>query len=650
MKFIGSKAQKILQEDNIYSSEGELKFSFDDKTKKYQYSEKSFLDNLEGEDYYFTVNYWGNRKELKGVPVLKYHNQMSQLKLLCEQSAISHETISSIFICFKNSLFIEQVNSKKNYDLTKSGRYIKSLVKKIYKYKYEPGKPIFTSIFKKRKGKLVFYILYPVYNSKNDLEFIVGCSIPYNMAISYIYNIFSEGEYEKYDIIKLFISNNGNILYLPRKYAELFSLPVNKKEIPLDSDKFIYNMNLLASSNPVVRELGNLLLSEPAGTTYIQLRGQSYLLIFYTIPVNKWNIILLVNNTHFQKPIKKLNLYFNNIFDKFIKCLIICFLVILVLGFIFSLFFFKSIFIKPVRNIRDKFNLLGKGNFNIETKEKGVKEIYDLSLSFNNVGKQLKNYTDNLQNEIKARQIIQTELKIAGEIQESVLPAITEGFIRKEFTLFARLISAKEMSGDFYDFFYVRPNKLALILADVSGKGITAAFYMSMSKAIIKEACLSSETLGPGKILNYVNKTLCRNNEKSMFLTLYLCIYNIDTGELEFSNAGHHEFTYLKSNGNISTGGILSKPAIGICEETEFNSSKLKIQKGSTVIFYTDGITEAPDSSNNEYGNERLEKIIEKNYLDKISDLGDLIIKDVLDFQKGEKFDDITLLMFRRNE
>ncbi|HJO93953.1 MAG TPA: SpoIIE family protein phosphatase [Victivallales bacterium] len=468
------------------------------------------------------------------------------------------------------------------------------------------------------------------------------------LVISDIYNLVSGNEYKKYDIIKLFISDVGNTLYLPIKTAKLLSLPFKNKPMPMDSES-IYNMNLLNSTNPIVKALGRYLMENDSGTMHVNLKGVDYLVIFYSLPANKWNITLLVKYSSLYKPLHKIKYIFNKISNNLFIYFIVSFSVLLIVGLFLSFIFFKRLFIIPVERLRNNVQLLGRGKFKIKIKEGGTREIFDLTQSFNNLGLQLEEFTNNLKEEVKARQSIETELKIAGEIQESVLPDITNEFIRGEFELYAKLIAAKEMSGDFYDFFFITKNELAIVLADVSGKGITAAFFMSMSKAIIKERCLKIKSdLNPGIILDYVNKTLCRDNDSSMFLTMYLGFYNIETGELKYANAGHHEFIHIDSDGNTEATGIHNNMAIGLHCEAEYMNAVLQIEHNSSVVFFTDGITEAPDTDNNEYGNKNLEKVLTKNHKLEVTELGDAVINDVLEYQNGDKFDDITLLILKR--
>jgi len=356
----------------------------------------------------------------------------------------------------------------------------------------------------------------------------------------------------------------------------------------------------------------------------------------------------LMKTDELYKPLNITLEKFQTISNVIHRRYIINFLIILILGLIVSFLFFKYIFIKPIESLRNKVRILGSGNFDIKIKEAGIREIYDLAKSFNNLGGQLKEYMENLAREIKGRQSIETELKIAGDLQESVLPKITDEFKRNEFELYANLIPAKEMSGDFFDFFFLNEDLLTIVVADVSGKGITAAFYMSMAKAIIKDKCYSSNSQGPAKILEKVNDILSCDNESMMFLTAYLIFYNIKTGELIYANAGHHEYITVDNTGKAISAGIANCTAIGIFEDVKYKNFKIQLDPEQVFAVYTDGITEAPDTENIEFGTDRLEDIFRNKYKLSLTDLGDTIIENVLEYQNKEKFDDITLLMLKR--
>ncbi|MCP4179354.1 MAG: PP2C family protein-serine/threonine phosphatase [bacterium] len=625
-----------------------INFTYDKKTKIYKYLDKSSLRDINGKKYALIAVYWGNEKLNKDEKTINAISNLRVLQPQLEQYNISHNSVLGTYICFKDKGLIGYIQKPEKYYELCSNQYFTNSTNTVKNLKFEPGIPVFTNVFKNVVNELVLNVIYPIFDLNNELYCYIGFVYSYDSIMSNIFNIFLEAEYKNYDFIKLFITNYGNTLFLPAKTAKLLSLPFDDKVDAMNSES-VFNVNLFMSKNPEVRKLGHLIINNDSGIKQIKLNGDNYLVIFDSLPINKWNITLFVKYSSLYSPVYNVKYFFNKISHKFFIYFIVSFSILLIAGLIISFVIFKKLFIIPVERLRNNVKLLGKGKFKLKIKEGGTKEIFDLTQSFNNLGLQLDKFTENLKKEVKSRQSIETELKIAGEIQNSVLPDITDEFKRNEFELYAKLISAKEMSGDFYDFFFVTEKELAIVLADVSGKGITAAFFMSMSKAIIKERCLKTKPgLNPGKILDYVNKTLCRDNDSSMFLTMYLGVYNIETGKLRYANAGHHEFIYMSSTGKTEPSGILNNLAIGLHNGAEYKNASVVLKPGSSVIFYTDGITEAPDTENNEYGNEKLEKLLSKKCNLEISDLGDAVIDDVLEYQNGDKFDDITLLILKR--
>ncbi|HJO93580.1 MAG TPA: PP2C family protein-serine/threonine phosphatase [Victivallales bacterium] len=332
--------------------------------------------------------------------------------------------------------------------------------------------------------------------------------------------------------------------------------------------------------------------------------------------------------------------------------MIITLLSIIALFIILSFLYYFMMIKKPVNIINKAIKSVNKGNFDVRLQNlTGTKSISNLADEINSMVKLINSLDDKLKVGSKIAKVIEPQLKIAAKLQKSLLPKITDKYINNQFQLYINLIPSIVMSGDFYDFFYLNSKTLALIIADVSGKGMPGAFYMSIAKILIKDECLGIDEYSahdPAKIMNKVNKVIYRNNPEMMFLTMYLVFYDIETGKVTYSNAGHHEFILLENNGSIKTDGFTKKAAIGLFEDTEYISKETQLMQNQTIIFYTDGIVEAPDSNKNAYGTDRLKNIFQKNSLKELNDLGDTVIQDVLNYQNNVKFDDITLLMLKR--
>ena len=305
-----------------------------------------------------------------------------------------------------------------------------------------------------------------------------------------------------------------------------------------------------------------------------------------------------------------------------------------------------SFITKPVLMLRDAVKEVGKGNFNSSIKEAGSVEVVDLARAFNALGHNLQKYMADLEKSIISRKKIQDEVQIAAEIQRSTAPKFTPEFKRPEFSLSVALEPASTGAGDFYDFFYIGEDRIALVIADVSGKGIAAAFFMTMARTILRNNCKNEAS--PSDAMNKTNKILAADNEKCMFVTVFLAYYDIKTGSIVYANAGHHEAITVDKNKEFTFFGSLNNPILAVYDDTEYSESTYNLAKGETLILYTDGITEAVFNEE-PFGEDRLIEFI-KNNIDLSTDqLCTAIVKSVREFEKGIPFDDITLVIFKRN-
>ena len=187
---------------------------------------------------------------------------------------------------------------------------------------------------------------------------------------------------------------------------------------------------------------------------------------------------------------------------------------------------------------------------------------------------------------------MQDELNIGREIQMSMLrqdfPVYPD---RDEFDLAATILPAREVGGDFYDFFFVDQDHLCLCVGDVSGKGVPAALFMAVTKTLIKSRASSDDS--PASIMTYVNDALCEGNEACMFVTLFLAFVNVKTGALVYSNAGHNPPNLKRRSGNVERLSDRHGPVAGAMEGLAFKESAINLEQGDALVFYTDGVTEA---------------------------------------------------------
>ena len=247
-----------------------------------------------------------------------------------------------------------------------------------------------------------------------------------------------------------------------------------------------------------------------------------------------------------------------------------------------------------------------------------------------------------------ARQRIETELNVATQIQADMLPRIFPAFPeRREFDIYASMTPAKEVGGDFYDFFLVDEDHLAMVIADVSGKGVPAALFMVIAKTLLKNAVQMGSS--PRQALEKVNNQLCENNEAEMFVTVWLGVYEISTGHLTAANAGHEYPAIRRAGGRFE---LFKEPhgfVLAGMENARYREYELEIGVGDTLFLYTDGVTEATDGANALYGTDRMLAALNRNCeLDPERLLHE--VKADLDGFVGAapQFDDITMLSLQR--
>ena len=252
-----------------------------------------------------------------------------------------------------------------------------------------------------------------------------------------------------------------------------------------------------------------------------------------------------------------------------------------------------------------------------------------------------------LENQIKdsvEHQRISTELDVATRIQGDMLPCIFPAFPeRSEFDIYASMNPAKEVGGDFYDFFMVDDTHLAIVIADVSGKGVPAALFMVIGKTLLKDHTKPGRD--PGEIFSEVNDLLCESNSEGLFITAFEGILDLATGEFRFVNAGH-EMPFIARAGSVYEPYKI-KPAFVLAgmEGMKYQSGCIRLSPGDKIFQYTDGVTEATNAANELYGMERLTNVLAKNAAKKPAELL-VAVKADIDAFVGDapQFDDITML------
>ena len=270
-------------------------------------------------------------------------------------------------------------------------------------------------------------------------------------------------------------------------------------------------------------------------------------------------------------------------------------------------------------------------------------EVGKLTQAFVTMNSALKEYIRNLTETTAAKERIQSELKVATDIQTSLLPRIFPAFPgRPEFDIYASMDPAKEVGGDFYDFFFIDQNNLCFLIADVAGKGVPAALYMMVAKTLLKS---EGQRLGePDQILSYVNNVLAADNDSCMFATVFCAILDIETGEVRYANAGHNPPLVVDSSGihylHLKPGFVL-----GPMTDMEYEAERLTLIPGDTLFLYTDGVTEATNWEDDLYGEPELLQALQRAPKEDLAAMVHYIRAEVTRHANGApQSDDVTMV------
>ena len=305
--------------------------------------------------------------------------------------------------------------------------------------------------------------------------------------------------------------------------------------------------------------------------------------------------------------------------------------------FVFIYLLIKRVIINNLKKINDTLAQITDGDLSVTVDVRSNVEFASLSDDINSTVATLKRYIA----EAAAR--IDKELEYAKQIQLSALPTnFPKG---EDYNIYAQMIAAKEVGGDFYDFYKLNDTTVAFLAADVSGKGIPAAMFMMTAKTIIKD--LAEGGMAVNDIFTKANEKLCENNESGMFVTAWMGILNLTTGNIQFANAGHNppllkrangDFEYLKTRAGFVLAGM---------EGIRYRAGEITLNQGDRLFLYTDGVPEATNVDNKLYGEDRLLNFMNQNASMEATELLPALKANIDEFVgEAPQFDDITMLMF----
>lgn len=326
-------------------------------------------------------------------------------------------------------------------------------------------------------------------------------------------------------------------------------------------------------------------------------------------------------------------------------------LLIVVLFVIIYLILFNAILVTPIKRMtKAAADFIDEGSTSEESSIAVLDihtgdELQNLSESLKKMEGDINNYINNLYYYTAEQERLGTELSIARQIQADMLPSIFPAFPEhEEFDIYASMNPAKEVGGDFYDFFMVDERHLAIVVADVSGKGVPAALFMVIAKTLIKDHTQQMKT-ELGEVFTKVNTLLCDSNNEGMFVTAFEGVLDLETGLLTYVNAGHELPFVMGKDGKFKPIKIRAGFVLAGMDGLRYRAGTMQLEEGDKLFQYTDGVTEATNEEKELYGMGRLEAVLNANADKPVHDILHAVKRDIDDFVgEAEQFDDITML------
>jgi len=388
----------------------------------------------------------------------------------------------------------------------------------------------------------------------------------------------------------------SGVKILETGYASVISR--NGTFITHPNKDWIMNQSVFSVANELnsteLRNIGREMQKGKTDFVSSTLRGVERKMYFTPLPSSNWTLAVIFPKAEMYLPLRGITII----------------LIILVsIGLILLTFIVTKIVseqLSPLSHFAKSAHEVAEGNFNADLPEiKTQDEMKNLYDSFFHMQKDLKKYIENLKQTTSAKEKIESELRIAREIQMGMIPKIFPPFPdMTEIDLFAMMEPAREVGGDLYDFFLIDDRHLCFAIGDVSGKGVPASLFMAITRTLLRTVAPNQQS--PRLIVNMLNKSLSQGNDSSMFVTFFIGILNVETGHLRYVNAGHNPPAIIHAGGKIETFEITKDIPIGLFDSFDYEEKERTILKDDRIFMYTDGITEAENWDQELFTEERL--------------------------------------------
>ena len=445
------------------------------------------------------------------------------------------------------------------------------------------------------------------------------------------------------------INNQGHVVFSPQNQGTLRARTAEEA------------VDLRSSEQADLAAFVRDALNGVTGVRELDLDGDRVYLAGAPVKTLGWAVVSVVDKAATERPtimmqeqfdstLNEAATIYNKNLDRSKQTIIVLILLILIMGLTAGDRLSRRI-VRPLEHMTNRVRSLGGKNlqFQMEEEYRTGDEIEVLAESFAALSAKTLQYVDQVKRVTAEKERIGAELTMANAIQRSQLPRLFPPFPnRHEFNLFATMKPAKEVGGDFYDFFMVDNDHVALVMADVSGKGVPAALFMMVTRMLIKSRLQSGESVA--EALTNVNRQLCENNELGYFVTVWLAVLEISTGKGVAVNAGHEHPVLRRSDGKYELVLYRHSLAVAAMDGVRFRQHEFQLCPGDSFFVYTDGVTEATNGEHELFGTDRMLEALNKEPDAEPDQLLKNVMDDIHRFMDGEdQFDDITMMCLKYN-
>ena len=572
-------------------------------------------------------------------------SQSQTLGLVAHMSEImvamyeSTDTISSVYVATADGNMV-LVNDRPGTFIGDDGAVLTLDIRHRpwYTQAVEAGELIFTGVeMDAYTSTPMLVCAAPVYDG-GKLVAVVAADIYLTSINDYVAGKASEGSFA------CVINGSGQMLFSPKQEGSF------RVELAADAP------DLRESKNQQLAAFVRSAMEANTGLCLVEVDGKSYYMCGAPMKTVGWTAVSVVDREITRQPTTALLSNYDRINGEAlstyedgaknsVRTLVVLLSVICLLAIGAALLIASKV-VRPIEHMTKRVNALSgsDGVFEMEPIYRTKDEIEVLAESFATLSKRTRDYITQITQITAEKERISTELSLATKIQASMLPSIFPPYPdRPEFDLFASMDPAKEVGGDFYDFFLVDDDHLCVVIADVSGKGVPAALFMMASKIILQSCAMLGQQ--PAEILTKTNEAICSNNPESMFVTAWVGILEISTGKLTAANAGH-EYPILKApNGDFEVYKDRHGLVIGGMAGLRYRQYELTMEPGSKLFLYTDGVPEATDAKQQLFGLDRTVAALNEAKNETPRQTLKTVRRKVDEFvEDAEQFDDLTML------